>query len=114
MIAHRLSTIQNADLIVVIHDGKVLESGTHTSLMERRGAYYLLKTVQSGNMGVGVSKLRDVSLAADARAQMQSHAIEPAPKQSSPEKEPPNLSNPEKEPLEQPIPNNEDGVGTEV
>ena len=103
MIAHRLSTIQNADLIVVIHDGKVLESGTHTSLMERRGAYYLLKTVQSGNMGVGVSKLRDVSLAADARAQILIYTTEPAPRLFSPEKVPPNLSIPAREPLEQHI-----------
>ena len=39
-IAHRLSTIQNADVIMVIHGGKVEEIGTHRSLLERKGSYY--------------------------------------------------------------------------
>ena len=46
VIAHRLSTIYNADVIAVIHNGSVIESGTHSELMARRGAYYLLNTVQ--------------------------------------------------------------------
>ena len=41
-IAHRLSTIQNADLICVLHDGSVAESGTHEELIARRGRYYQL------------------------------------------------------------------------
>ena len=44
VIAHRLSTIQNADCIAVIHNGQVIESGTHKQLMSLRGAYYLLST----------------------------------------------------------------------
>ncbi len=40
VIAHRLSTIQNADLIVVIDDGKIVEQGTHTDLISRRNGYY--------------------------------------------------------------------------
>jgi ATP-binding cassette subfamily B protein len=40
VIAHRLSTITNADRIVVIHDGKIIEQGSHAELMERRGMYY--------------------------------------------------------------------------
>lgn len=41
-IAHRLSTVVNADLIVVLEDGAVCETGTHRQLMRRRGAYYEL------------------------------------------------------------------------
>ena len=46
VIAHRLSTIHNADCIAVIHNGKVIESGTHSQLMSQKGAYYHLNTVQ--------------------------------------------------------------------
>ncbi|MEZ6069232.1 MAG: ABC transporter ATP-binding protein [Pirellulales bacterium] len=47
VIAHRLSTIRAADLIVVIEAGKILEQGTHTELLSRRGHYYDLYTEQS-------------------------------------------------------------------
>ena len=39
VIAHRLSTIQNADLILVMKDGNVIEQGTHNSLMKENGFY---------------------------------------------------------------------------
>ena len=39
VIAHRLSTIKNADLILVMRDGDVIESGTHEQLMEQNGFY---------------------------------------------------------------------------
>ena len=42
VIAHRLSTITNADKIVVIHDGKIVEQGTHTELLTDQGMYYEL------------------------------------------------------------------------
>ncbi len=46
MIAHRLSTIAHADIIYVIEQGKIIESGTHSSLMERAGRYRDLHTMQ--------------------------------------------------------------------
>ncbi len=41
-IAHRLSTIQNADVICVLHNGIIVESGTHQELVALRGRYYRL------------------------------------------------------------------------
>ena len=40
VIAHRLSTIRNADQLIVIDDGEIVESGTHDSLMKAKGFYY--------------------------------------------------------------------------
>jgi len=47
VIAHRLSTIQNADLIVVMQKGKIVEQGTHTELLQRGGMYKKLVEMQS-------------------------------------------------------------------
>lgn len=46
VIAHRLSTIQNADRIMVIDDGCIIESGTHQELLQLKGKYYELFTAQ--------------------------------------------------------------------
>ena len=46
VVAHRLSTIQNADCILVVRDGNVVESGTHRELMARKGFYRELYDAQ--------------------------------------------------------------------
>ena len=46
IIAHRLSTISNADNIAVLHRGTVIEQGTHSQLMNKKGAYYFMNNVQ--------------------------------------------------------------------
>ena len=46
VIAHRLSTVRDADVILVMRDGKVVERGTHQELLDRKGYYYRLYTQQ--------------------------------------------------------------------
>ena len=46
VIAHRLSTIVDADRILVINDGQIVETGTHRSLLKQKGFYYRLYTSQ--------------------------------------------------------------------
>ena len=46
VIAHRLSTIENADLILVMVDGNIVEHGNHKELMAQRGVYYKMQTAQ--------------------------------------------------------------------
>ena len=46
VIAHRLSTVKNADLILVVRDGKIIEQGRHDELLRKKGHYYNLYTRQ--------------------------------------------------------------------
>jgi len=48
VIAHRLSTIRDADVILVIEKGKIVEQGSHDDLMQRQGLYYYLSSQQLG------------------------------------------------------------------
>ena len=49
-IAHRLSTIQDADLILVLHDGRIVERGTHTELIINEGLYHKMFMMQQGTI----------------------------------------------------------------
>ncbi len=46
-IAHRLSTLREADFLIVLEDGKIVEQGTHAQLVDKKGAYYKLLQIQS-------------------------------------------------------------------
>ena len=46
VIAHRLSTVRNADAIIVLENGEIIERGSHYDLLEQKGKYYQLYTGQ--------------------------------------------------------------------
>jgi ATP-binding cassette subfamily B protein len=46
IVAHRLSTVKEADIILVMNNGKIIESGTHADLLSRKGFYYELYNSQ--------------------------------------------------------------------
>jgi len=48
VVAHRLSTVRNADRIIVLNRGRIIETGTHAGLMEQKGFYYKLHQLQNG------------------------------------------------------------------
>ncbi|VDP79077.1 unnamed protein product [Schistosoma mattheei] len=47
VVAHRLSTVVNADLVVVLQDGRKIESGPPAALLEMKGAFYALHHVEN-------------------------------------------------------------------
>ena len=49
IVAHRLSTIENADTILVMDKGKILEQGNHQDLLAKKGYYYMLYNSQCSN-----------------------------------------------------------------
>ena len=51
IIAHRLSTVRNADLILVLDKGILIESGTHDELIAKKGHYYYLNQQQLAHAG---------------------------------------------------------------
>ncbi|GIQ66346.1 hypothetical protein PACILC2_49140 [Paenibacillus cisolokensis] len=51
VIAHRLSTIREADQILVVHGGEIIERGTHAELLEKRGFYHDLYISQFERTG---------------------------------------------------------------
>ncbi|WP_040982037.1 ABC transporter ATP-binding protein [Oceanobacillus jeddahense] len=54
VIAHRLSTIQQADQIIVLDNGKIIEQGNHDTLITERGSYYQMYQMQQGSLKVSV------------------------------------------------------------
>ncbi len=50
IVAHRLSTVQHADNIIVLHKGKIMESGNHQELLAKKGLYYHLYELQYKHM----------------------------------------------------------------
>ena len=55
VIAHRLSTIENADQVIVLEQGRVIETGTHQELLEHGQAYSRLYQTQFGNENNGAA-----------------------------------------------------------
>jgi ATP-binding cassette subfamily B protein len=54
VVAHRLSTVRNAHRIIVLHRGRIIETGNHVELMNRKGFYHKLHQLQNGQ-GVGMT-----------------------------------------------------------
>jgi ATP-binding cassette subfamily B protein len=66
IIAHRLSTIKRADRILVIENGRIIESGSHHQLLQAKGKYYRLYTQQfRRQMESAFDNLQDAPAAAD-------------------------------------------------
>jgi ATP-binding cassette subfamily B protein len=59
VIAHRLSTVRQADLILVLQDGRIVERGTHQELMDRHGMYWNIYELQ---LRPQAERLREVAM----------------------------------------------------
>src|SRR4029079_14735850 len=55
VIAHRLNTIRNVDRILVLNQGRIVEQGTHESLLAERGSYFRLYELQYKDQDIGVA-----------------------------------------------------------
>ena len=54
VVAHRLSTVRNADRIIVLNRGRIIETGHHSDLMQQKGFYFRLHQLQNGNQMTNV------------------------------------------------------------
>ena len=61
VIAHRLSTVQNADRILVLHHGRVRESGTHQELLRMKGIYWKLFQLQYKDQLLPISAVSELT-----------------------------------------------------
>jgi ABC-type multidrug transport system fused ATPase/permease subunit len=59
LISHRISTVRDADMIVYLRDGAIIERGSHEQLLARRGAYFSLYQRQSLERQVASLVLQD-------------------------------------------------------
>lgn len=61
IIAHRISAVKNADEIIILDEGTIVERGTHSELMQAKGLYYKTYEAQYGDYLAGNSSLKEVS-----------------------------------------------------
>jgi len=69
VIAHRLSTIRDADLILVMRDGRIVEQGTHEALLARKGAYHALYHAQFGGPEIEGPEIKGPEIKGDSPRQ---------------------------------------------
>ncbi|KAJ3357639.1 Multidrug resistance protein 1 [Entophlyctis luteolus] len=78
VVAHRLSTIKNADLIVVMGDGQIIEQGTHNELLDRKGAYADLVAAQALREAADDTSAPNTAVDSSASPKIDLKAVQPS------------------------------------